>query len=207
MTRVKICGITRLEDALAAAEFGADALGFIFEETSPRFIGRSPGALAIPARLPPFVQTVAVYAHAADIPVERSGRYDAIQFITCPDVLRTAFRRQIKVLRLSGREALDEGREWEDRVDAFLLDAYHPDKLGGAGVTADWDLAAEVTRSLSRPVILAGGLNPDNVVEAIAQVKPYAVDVSSGVEASPGVKDHEKLEAFIRAAHGRPTRI
>jgi phosphoribosylanthranilate isomerase len=198
MTRIKVCGITRWEDAMAAVELGADALGFICEPSSPRYIGDNPDALRIMEKLPPFVTKVAVYGHTHTKLEQHHCCFEAMQFVTNPCATGGGLVH-IKVLRVSGREVFDEVIGWQDRAQAFLLDSYHPSQFGGLGIPVDWDLAAELRERSPLPVILAGGLTSENVAEAIERVRPYAVDVSSGVESEPGVKDHAKLEAFIRA--------
>jgi phosphoribosylanthranilate isomerase len=200
MTRVKICGITNLEDALHAVRCGADALGFIFLENTPRFIGRNSDALDVTLQIPPFISRVAVRRDLGIYEERWEQRFDTVQYFE--NSLGTRFpqgRRLIRVLRLRDQDTLSELSEAESEADAVLLDAYHPDKLGGAGITANWELAAEAVGRLTKPAILAGGLTPENVQDAIAAVRPYAVDVSSGVEAGPGRKDAEKVRRFIEA--------
>ena len=205
MTRIKICGITREEDARAAIEFGADAVGFVLEPSSPRYVGDDPDALAFVGKLPPFVTKVAVYGHTHTQHEQQHCCFDAMQFVTNPCATGGGLSH-FKVLRVSGPEVFDEALEWQDRAQAFLLDSSHPSQFGGLGLPVDWELAAEFRERSPLPVILAGGLNQDNVAEAIERVRPYAVDVSSGVEASPGVKDHAKLEAFVLAVRRHDVR-
>ncbi len=193
MTRIKICGITNPEDARAAVEYGADALGIIAVPESPRFV--LPNTLhVIKAGLPPFVVTVVV----ARTPLDAVGYCcDAIQFYGGDNVAAT---RRIRVFRIKDAVSLNELREYRQTPDAFLLDTFHEGALGGVGKTFDWLIAVEAKRIAGDiPVILAGGLTPENVGEAISVVRPYAVDVSSGIEAEPGRKNHSKMEAFIRA--------
>ncbi|HZT42723.1 MAG TPA: phosphoribosylanthranilate isomerase [Chthonomonadaceae bacterium] len=201
-TRIKICGITNLEDARAAVDCGADALGFIFVPGTPRYVGESPGALRIPLVLPPFVARVAVYAQAADAFKNSAANFDTIQFYGQewnPDAHTE--KRMVQAFRIRGEESIAEieAALAKARPHALLLDAYHPDKLGGSGQAFDWEVAKEAKARFGLPVILAGGLTPDNVADAIAAVRPYAVDVSSGVEDRPGHKDHARLQAFCRA--------
>jgi phosphoribosylanthranilate isomerase len=206
-TRIKICGITNLEDALAAVEYGADALGFILVRESPRFIGNYPDAWQIPYSLPPFISRVAVLRDAvgllelAFLPDGYWTRWcDTVQFYQGESaVLLRLHKRAIRCFRIRGAESLNDIENHLANIDAILLDAYHPDKLGGAGETFDWELARQARERFRKPTILAGGLTPENVEDAVARVRPYAVDVSSGVEAEPGRKDHSKLRAFIRA--------
>ncbi len=197
--RIKICGITNKEDALAAAHLGADALGFIFAP-SPRKISAERAREIIKA-LPPFIKTVGVFVD------EDPERVSTIAAMCGLDVLQlhgsesidycSSFdRRVIKAVRLRSRDDLENLSKYVNVVDALLLDTYVPNKLGGTGITFDWKLAVEARRY--GRIILAGGLNPENVAAAISMVKPYAVDASSGLEQSPGVKDREKMAQFIR---------
>jgi phosphoribosylanthranilate isomerase len=199
--RIKICGITNKEDALAAAHLGADALGFVFAP-SPRKISTERAREIIKA-LPPFVKTVGVFVD------EDSERVSSIAARCGLDILQlhggesveycSSFdRRVIKAVRLQKQDELKNLSKYVNVVDALLLDTYVPNKLGGTGITFDWKLAVEAKRY--GRIVLAGGLNPQNVAAAISMVKPYAVDASSGLERSPGVKDHEKLAEFMREA-------
>lgn len=197
-TRVKICGITRPEDALVAAVAGADAIGLVFVDASPRRIDPA-AARAIVAGLPPFVSVVGLFA---DAPAERVRAVlgqvplDLIQFHgrETPEACRAFGRPYIKAVRMdSGTDVRAEAGRFADAA-GLLLDSFHPQLAGGTGETFDW---ARVPRDLGRPLILAGGLTPDNVAAAIAAVRPYAVDVSSGVELSKGIKDAAKIAAFI----------
>jgi phosphoribosylanthranilate isomerase len=204
--RIKICGITNKEDALAAAHLGADALGFVFAP-SPRKISAE-RAREIIKVLPPFVKTVGVFVDEDPERVSsvaaRCG-LDILQFHGSESVdYCSSFDRQvIKAVRLQSRDELENLAKYVNVVDALLLDTYLPNKLGGTGISFDWQLAVEARRY--GRIVLAGGLNPENVAAAISMVKPYAVDASSGLEKSPGVKDHEKMAQFmsevIQAAH------
>jgi phosphoribosylanthranilate isomerase len=199
--RIKICGIMNKDDALAAAHFGADALGFVFA-TSPRKVSAE-SAREIIKTLPPFVKTVGVFV---DEDPERVASIaatcglDILQFhgSESVDYCNSFNRRVIKAVRMQSRDELKNLSNYVDVVDGLLLDTYVPNKLGGTGITFDWELAVEA-RKYGR-IILAGGLNPENVAAAIRMVKPYAVDASSGLERSPGVKDHEKMAQFIQEA-------
>ena len=199
--RIKICGIMNKEDAIAAAHFGADALGFVFA-TSPRKVSAE-SAREIIKTLPPFVKTVGVFVDEDPERVSsiaaRCG-LDILQFhgSESVDYCNSFNRRVIKAVRMQSRDELKNLSNYVDVVDGLLLDTYVPNKLGGTGITFDWELAVEA-RKYGR-IILAGGLNPENVAAAIRMVKPYAVDASSGLERSPGVKDHEKMAQFIREA-------
>ncbi len=202
MTRVKVCGITSIEDALLAVDCGADALGFVFYDKSSRKIVPE-AAAAIVSELPPFVSKVGVFV---DSPLEMVKQITSFCNLDLaqlhgeesPEFCRELFPRVIKSFRVNGRETLDRIARY--RVPTYLLDAYDPRTVGGTGKTFDWELAREVSER--RPVILAGGLTPANVGQAIAVVKPYGVDVSTGVESSPGKKDADLVKAFIRAAKG-----
>jgi phosphoribosylanthranilate isomerase len=199
VTRIKICGITRWEDAEEAVAAGADALGFVMEPSSPRCVADSEFVKDICAKLPPYVYTVAVFGPP---PTELPAV--GIHAIQCEgtiahSVLQT--RKWIEVLRLrygtSGTNALDAAHPG---AGALLVDAYDPAAFGGTGTRADWDVAALVREQVwPRPMILAGGLNAANVGEAICKVRPFAVDVSSGVEREPGVKDAVALRRFCEA--------
>jgi phosphoribosylanthranilate isomerase len=197
--RVKICGVTRLEDALCAARLGADALGFNFWPRSRRHV--SPAAAAeIVRSLPPGVATFGVFVDPTRdellAAVERSG-VGVVQLHgdEPPQLCVGLPVPVVKAIRVADAHALAQLASYEAR--AFLLDAPSPG-YGGSGSTFDWSLAAEVAREL--PVLLAGGLRPENVAEAVRTVRPLAVDVASGVEASPGVKDPALVQAFVRAA-------
>ncbi len=198
--RVKICGITRLEEALAAVEAGADALGFMFYPASPRQIEPA-AAAAICRALPPWVHRVGVFvdvpeAHIREL-VQRCG-LSALQLHgrESPAFCRRFEWPVIKAFRVRGPESLAELTDYD--TAAWLLDSYVPGQLGGTGAGFNWDLAARAVR-LGRPVILAGGLTPANVAAAVRQVRPYGVDVSSGVERAPRVKDPELMRAFVAA--------
>jgi phosphoribosylanthranilate isomerase len=199
MVKVKICGITSLADARAAIDAGADALGFVFYDRSPRYVSPQKAA-AIIAGLPPFVQTVGLFVDEEVERVNWTADFCGLDLVQlhgaepaayCPDVNR----RVIKAFRVKDAGSL-QGIDGYP-VAGYLLDAWSPHAPGGTGLTFDWQLARQAAGA--RPIILAGGLTPDNVAAAIAQVKPYAVDVSSGVEAAPGQKDHRKINAFIAA--------
>jgi phosphoribosylanthranilate isomerase len=200
MVKIKICGITALDDALHALDCGADALGFVFYERSPRAITRQ-RAQAIIAALPPFVTVVGLFVNADPGTVRAIADdcgLDVIQYHgdESPETLHLAPRRAIRALRVRESDTLDE----IDRYPAsgLLLDAWVSGAFGGTGVLCNWEIAAEIAKK--RPVILAGGLTPENVAAAIQAVRPYGVDVSSGVEATPGRKDRKKVAAFINAA-------
>jgi phosphoribosylanthranilate isomerase len=199
-TRVKICGITRLEDALAAAAAGADAIGLVFVNASPRRVDPAQ-ARVIVAGLPPFIKVVGLFA---DAPAEQvravlgQAALDLIQFHgrETPEFCRSFGRPYLKAVRMdASADPRTEAGRYTDAA-GLLLDSYHPQLAGGTGETFDW---ARVPRELGRPLILAGGLTPDNVGAAVAAVRPYAVDVSSGVESAKGIKDAARVMAFVRA--------
>lgn len=198
MIRVKICGITTHEDAWAAVDAGADALGFIFVNGTPRYI-EPEAAAAIIARMPPFVATVGVFVDRTPGEVERilgvSGcRLAQLHGHESPDTCGHLGVPFIKAIRVQGEQDL-ETLNMYPQARAFLLDAYVAGQSGGTGRTFPWEIAAKAARQTR--VILSGGLTPDNVALAVTQVRPYALDVSSGVEASPGRKDHHKVREFI----------
>ncbi|MBI2948988.1 MAG: phosphoribosylanthranilate isomerase [Verrucomicrobia bacterium] len=200
MPKVKICGITNLSDALAAVDAGADALGFMFYAESPRVVSETAAAEII-RELPPFVAKVGVFVNA---PSERVTRLldvcglDTLQFHgdEPPEFCRQFRTKIIKAFRVRDEKSLRAMAAYES--EAWLLDAFVPGKLGGTGARFNWELARQAT-ALSPRVILAGGLTPANVSDAIRQVQPYGVDVSSGVEAAPGKKDPIKVRDFIAA--------
>jgi len=198
-TRVKICGITRVEDAQAAVAAGADAIGLVFVEASPRYVSAA-RAHTIAAALPPFVTVVGLFVDAPAARVrEVLGQVplDLLQFhgSETPEDCQQFGRPYIRAVRMApGVDLASESRRYTQAA-GLLLDAYDPQVAGGTGATFDW---TRVPRDLNKPVILAGGLTPENVARAIQAVRPYAVDVSSGVEQSKGIKDAAKIAAFIR---------
>lgn len=199
--KVKICGITNLPDGMAAAEAGADALGFVFYDQSPRRISVEAAAGLI-RQLPPFVMKVGVFVNAPEDRVVHAIRECGLNLLQfhgeeSPDYCLQFGLMSMKALRIRDAASLQALLGYH--TDAWLLDAYAPDKPGGTGETFNWDLAREA-RDWGRPIFLAGGLTPENVAEAVRRARPYGVDVSSGVEAAPGRKDHAKVRAFIRAA-------
>jgi phosphoribosylanthranilate isomerase len=198
--RIKICGITNIPDALGAVEAGADALGFIFHEPSPRNVHPTQAAAVI-RELPPFVSKVGVFVNASRERIEATIAecgIDTVQFHGDEtQEFCAAFPRVkgIKAFRVRGKETLLEMAGFPDQ--AWLMDSFVPGQYGGSGVGFNWSIAQEA--ALLHHVVLAGGLHAGNVGEAIRKVRPYAVDVSSGVEKSPGQKDREKVRAFISA--------
>ncbi|MDF1644223.1 MAG: phosphoribosylanthranilate isomerase [Pseudomonadales bacterium] len=197
--RVKICGITRREDALAAVHAGADAIGLVFYEKSPRAV-TIPQALEITLNLPPFTSVVALFVDADTSYIERvlaELPIDCLQFHgnETPEQCAGFGRPYYKALRMG--PSSDPVTFSEGYIDssAVLLDAYDDSAQGGTGEVFDW---SRVPANLNKPLVLAGGLCARNVAAAITQVRPYAVDVSSGVESSKGIKDHQKIEEFLR---------
>ena len=202
MTRVKICGLTNLEDALLAVDCGASALGFVFAD-SPRRISPDQ-AREIVRGLPPFVATVGVFvderpSRVAEIAAQVG--LAAVQLHGAEPPSALAQLGQWRVIKaLHPRKAADlEQLAGYSTASAFLLDTYRPERAGGTGEAFDWTLARKA-KDFGRPLILAGGLTVENVSEAIALVRPFAVDVCTGVEARPGRKDRDKVARFIAAA-------
>lgn len=196
MTRIKICGITNTDDLEAAVAYGADALGFIGVKGSPRYVSEQ-DFFEIAEDAPLFVPRVVV-VNAPEDAEEYCAEYLQFYTDTEDNALGVAASR-IRAFRVHDAASLQELADYTYPVGAILLDTYHQDKLGGSGETFNWELAQEAKRLTDRPLFLAGGLTPENVQDALECVRPYGVDVSSGVEASPGIKDHAKVKAFIRA--------
>ncbi len=197
MIKIKICGITNLEDALAAAEFGADALGFIFYKKSPRYIDPEK-AVEIISQLPPIIVPVGIFVN------EREEKIREIQELTCiqtiqlhgdetPEFCQRFGVRVIKAFQVKDKESIKHMAHYH--VGAFLLDSYRDGQRGGTGTIFDWHLAV-VAKTFGK-IILAGGLTPENAAEAVKLVQPYGVDVSGGVEREKGFKDHAKIKKFI----------
>jgi len=198
--KIKICGITNAPDALAAVEAGADALGFVFHDQSPRHILLSAAATII-RQLPPFIVKAGLFVNAPEELVLRAIADCGLNLLQfhgdeTPEYCLQFGLMSLKAFRIRDAESLQALPNYP--TDAWLLDAYTPGQLGGTGEKFDWDLAIEA-KKFGRPISLAGGLTPENVAEAIRKVEPYAVDVSSGVESAPGRKDAIKMKAFIRA--------
>ncbi len=201
-TRVKICGITRLEDALTAIEAGADALGFVFYPPSPRYIEPEKAAEII-AQLPPFVTTVALFVNEPEAEVRRIMALTQVDLLQFHGDENADYCQQfgcawIKALRVRDADSLQQNLNQFHAARAILLDSYRPGVPGGTGETFNWEL---IPAQSAQAIILAGGLTPENISTAVQQVKPYAVDVSGGVEASKGIKDPVKIHAFIRGAN------
>jgi len=199
MIRIKICGITNLEDARIASDLGADALGFVFYEKSPRHVSRDL-ARKIVASLPPFTTPVGLFVNESPINIRETVEYCNLQAIQLhgeesPELCdQLKGLKIIKAIRVIDREGLREIDNY--RVSAILLDTYSKKSYGGTGRSFDWKILTGIG-TISN-LILAGGLTPGNVSEAIRTVNPYAVDVSSGVEKKPGKKDLKKIKEFIK---------
>ena len=199
-TRVKICGITRLEDALVSEQLGADALGFVFCEASKRYI-TVPKAKAICAKLAPFTTRVGLFLDApvAEVELALAAIPGLLPQFHGQETPADCERYGVPYLKAIGLGAGMPERETLDAYEnalAFLFDSNEPGQLGGTGHAFDWE---KLDGAVGKPTILAGGLNTQNVASAIAQVRPYAVDVSSGVELSKGIKDHQALRTFFGA--------
>ncbi len=201
--RVKICGITSIDDAQAAIEAGADALGFMFYEPSPRYLTPKEAG-AIIRELPAHVARVGVFVDADEETIRNtatSAGLDTLQFHgnEPPDFCAQFELRTIKAFRVKDGESLGQLAGYG--TDAWLLDSYVQGVPGGTGERFNWDLAMEA-KQLGCPILLAGGLTPDNAGEAVDQVAPFGLDVSSGVEAAPGRKDAAKMATLIASAKG-----
>jgi phosphoribosylanthranilate isomerase len=200
-TRIKVCGITCQEDARVAVAAGADGLGFIFVEQSPRLV--EPDMVrTITDELPPFVDRVGVFRNEEIEVVEEIMHYCRLTLVQLhgsesPEYCRRISCKVIKSFSIRPESKSEDLAAYADVVSGFLLDTYNKDMAGGTGIPFDWKLVAQVKPP--GPVILAGGLTPENVGEAIQQVKPFAVDVNSGVEYQPGRKDSDKLKSFVHA--------
>lgn len=199
-SKVKICGLTNVPDALAAAEAGADMLGLMFYEKSPRHVTLGTAA-EIARHLPASVLRVGVFVNPAEELVRRALGECGLGLLQFhgdePPRFCTQFgAMSMKAFRVRDSQTLERLSLYP--TEAWLLDAYSPDQLGGTGTSFNWDLAVEA-KKFGKPIFLAGGLTPENVAEAVRRVQPFAVDVSSGVESSPGKKDGARVRAFIEA--------
>jgi phosphoribosylanthranilate isomerase len=201
-TRVKICGITRIEDALAAVELGADAIGLVFYAPSPRNVSIAQ-AKAIVAALPPFVSAVGLFVNEpldnikkvlAQVDLNMLQFHGDESVEDCEQINMPYY----KAIRVKADTNLIQYAQIYQSAKALLLDTYSEAAVGGTGMVFDWTL---IPAQMPKPVILAGGLNPNNVASAIAQVHPYAVDVSGGVELSKGIKDKDKMTAFMQSVN------
>lgn len=204
MVKVKVCGITRLEDALSTCRFGADAVGFILYPKSKRFI-RAKDVRKITSQLPPFISKVGVFVNEDPRDVLEILSYAHLDFAqlhgdeTPEECDYVGAHRVIKVFRLKSENEIEKIEPYVGKVRAILLDTYDSKVYGGTGKPFNWEIAVRVKETFPEiPLILSGGLNPENVKRAVETVNPYAVDVSSGVEREPGVKNLEKVKQFIR---------
>ena len=201
---VKVCGVTRATDAEAAVEAGADAVGLMFYEPSRRWVSLE-RAREVAARLPVRVERVGVFVDADERTIRKAIEVCALSILQfhgseSPEFCaRFAPLKVWKGFRVSDVSVLETMPGFA--TEAWLLDAAVPGQMGGSGQRFDWELAVRA-KALGRPIVLAGGLTPENVGEAVKRVRPFAVDVSSGVESAPGVKDGAKMRAFVRTAKG-----
>ena len=202
-TRVKICGITRPDHARAAADAGADAIGLVFYEPSPRFVTRAQAA-AVCAALPPLVSIVGLFVNPVPGEVEATVAGLPVGLLQFhgeepPELCAGAGRPYVKAVRVRTRDDVVQAAARHPEARALLLDAHHDALWGGTGTRFDWGL---VPSDVAHPIVLAGGLTPENVAGAIRRVRPFAVDVSGGVERAPGEKDPARMERFIREVAG-----
>jgi len=200
MLKIKICGITNREDALAAVECGANAIGFVFQSKSPRAVTPDT-AKAIISEITPFIISVGVFVDEDKKEIERIAGYVGLNVIQLhgsePPEACQLCRKVIKAIRVKDLTDLELLKKY--KVSAFLLDTYAPHTIGGTGQIFNWDIAVEAKKF--GKIILAGGLNPDNVEKAIKWVHPYGIDVATGIEGTKkGKKDHRKLKLFIERA-------
>ena len=198
-TRVKICGITRPEHASAAAQAGADAIGLVFYEPSPRYVTPA-RARAVCAALPPLVSVVGVFVNPPPGEIEAVVEglpVDLLQFHgeEPPELCAGTGKPYVKAVRVRSRDDIVKAAARYTDARALLLDAHHDALWGGTGSRFDWSVVPD---DVGRPIVLAGGLTPANVADAIRLVRPFAVDVSGGVESAPGQKDAESIERFMK---------
>ncbi len=199
-----MCGTTRLDDAQKAIDLGVDALGFIFVPSSARYI-EPEKAREITAELPPFITTVGVFVNEGVIEIEETVDYLGLSAIQLhgdedPDFCKKVVRALpsctvMKAFRVGEHTQETDLSPFNERVKGFVLDSYVKDQEGGTGVSFDWQILARL--NIQKPFVLAGGLSPENINNALDIARPYGVDVNSGIELSPGVKNHEELERFI----------
>ncbi len=199
-TRIKLCGITRPQDAEYAATLGVDAIGLMFYAKSPRAINIEQ-AQAICALLPPFVSVVGVFVDATATEIADTVGQVPLDVVQLHGHETPAACAQVpcpyyKAIGVQDMPQLTRQAAQYPQAKALLLDRFDPEKFGGTGQTFDW---SQIPNTIKQPLILAGGLNPDNVIQAIQRVQPYAVDVSGGIEAAPGIKEPAKMAAFVAA--------
>ncbi len=202
MVKVKICGIKKLEDAQFAAKCGADFIGFIFFKDSPRYI-EPEEAFDIISNLPEGIKTVGVFVNQTREEIKNIVRSCKLSYVQLhgdetPEFINELEFPTIKAIRLKEEKDLEDLRKFD--VFAYVFDSRDEHLYGGTGKT--FDLSILENKKIERPFFMSGGLNPENVAGIISRLKPYGVDVSSGVETSPGVKDHQKIIAFIKAVKG-----
>ena len=198
--KVKVCGMTSLKDVLVAVEEGADAVGFIFYKKSPRSVIMKI-AREIVLELPPFVDTVGVFVDESAVQINKTADYCNLDIIQLhgdesPTFCKRIQRKVIKAFRIKDMQSVKKISSFQ--VSGFLLDTFSENLHGGTGKVFDWNLVLPAKKF--GPVIMAGGLTPNNVQQAVRQVRPYGVDVCSGVESEPGIKDHKKVRAFLKNA-------
>ena len=198
--KVKVCGMTSLKDALVAVEGGADAVGFIFYKKSPRSVTMKT-VREIVLELPPFVDTVGVFVDETAEQINKIADYCNLDIIQLhgdesPTFCKKIRRKVIKAFRIKDMQSVKKISNFQ--VSGFLLDTFSDNLHGGTGKVFDWNLALPAKKF--GPVIMAGGLTPNNVQQAVRQIRPYGVDVCSGVESEPGIKDHKKVRAFLNNA-------
>ena len=196
--KVKICGMTNLKDVKVAVDGGVDAVGFIFYKKSPRSVTMQ-AVREIVLELPPFVDSVGVFVNETAEQINKISdhcKLDRVQLHgdESPAFCKKIRRRVIKVIRVKDIQSLKKLSDYP--VSSFLLDTFSEDQYGGTGKVFDWNLAFPAKKY--GPIILAGGLTPINVRQAIQRIQPYGVDVCSGVESQPGIKDHKKMQAFLK---------
>lgn len=201
-TRVKICGLTRSQDVEAAVAAGADALGFVFYEPSPRAVTIAEAERLVRS-VPAFVSVVGLFVNPSEAQVREvleALPLDLLQFHgdEAPEFCAQFKRRWIKAIRVRNREQVASAFRHYREASGLLVDAWDPERYGGTGKSFNWEL---IPSERPLPLILAGGLSSDNVFRAVEQVKPWAVDVSGGVECSKGIKDSEKISDFIKEVH------
>lgn len=199
--KVKVCGMTSLKDALVAVEGGADAVGFIFYKKSPRSVTMKT-VREIVLELPPFVDTVGVFVDETAEQINKIADYCNLDIIQLhgdesPTFCKKIRRKVIKAFRIKDMQSVKKLSSFQ--VSGFLLDTFSEKLHGGTGKVFDWNLALPAKKF--GPVIMAGGLTPNNVQQAVRQIRPYGVDVCSGVESEPGIKDHKKVRAFLKNAN------
>ena len=201
--RIKVCGLTDPSQAVQVSEAGADAVGFVFAEKSPRLVSKE-DVRQIVKKLPPLVQAVGVFVDESADVIREMVRFCGLDMVQLhgsesPGFCKLLAPRVIKAFRVKDETVVGEIENYRGKVRAVLLDAWSSRAHGGTGKVFDWEIAKKVVLSAGMPVILAGGLNPDNVGDALSRLGPWGVDVSSGVETSPGKKDMDRVRRFIKA--------